>query len=203
MVKFWQQWIFHGAIIALITTSLLIILAIKARLIVSAHQSPDPEAILVLGGGNTRELAAAQLATQNPQLAVWVSSGLDPTQANKIFSAQNVALTRVNLDYSATDTVTNFTTLVAKLQAHNICHIYLVTSDFHMPRSKAIAFWVLGSRGIAYTPISVPSNIPFESHHKIVRDIARSWLWLVTGRTGSSLDPDPPSRPSKKSQPNA
>ncbi|MFG6095996.1 YdcF family protein [Leptothoe sp. ISB3NOV94-8A] len=202
MVKLWQQWLVRGAI-ALTTTSLLIILAIKARLIVSAHQSPDPEAILVLGGGNTRELAAAQLATQNPTLAVWVSSGLDPTQAHKIFSAQNVALTRINLDYSATDTVTNFTTLVAQLQAHNIRHIYLVTSDFHMPRSKAIAFWVLGSRGIAYTPISVPSNTPSEPQHKIVRDIARSWLWLVTGRTGSSLDPDPPSRPSKKSQPNA
>ncbi|EKV00174.1 hypothetical protein Lepto7375DRAFT_2273 [Leptolyngbya sp. PCC 7375] len=196
MVKLWQQWLVRGAIIALITTSFLIILSIKARLIVSAYQSPDPEAILVLGGGNTRELAAAQLATQNPKLAVWVSSGLDPTQANKIFSAQNVTLTRVNLDYSATDTVTNFTTLVSKLQAHNIRHIYLVTSDFHMPRSKAIAFWVLGSRGIAYTPIIVPSNTPSEPQHKIVRDIARSWLWLVTGRTGSSLDPDPPVRSS-------
>ena len=195
MAKFWRQWLIRSAI-ALTTTSLLIVLSIKARLEISAYQSPQPEAILVLGGGSTREPAAAQLAAQRPDLDIWVSSGLGPTQANEIFSAQNVVLTRVNLDYKATDTVTNFTTLVAKLQGDNIRHIYLVTSDFHMPRSKAIAFWVLGSRGIAYTPITVPSNTPPEPYHKILRDIARSWLWLITGRTGSSLDPDPPVRSS-------
>ena len=195
MAKFWRQWLMRSAI-ALTTTSLLIVLSIKARLEISAYQSPKPEAILVLGGGSAREPAAAQLAAQRPDLDIWVSSGLGPTQANEIFSAQNVVLTRVNLDYNATDTVTNFTTLVAELQADNIRHIYLVTSDFHMPRSKAIAFWVLGSRGIAYTPITVPSNTPPEPYHKILRDVARSWLWLITGRTGSSLDPDPPVRSS-------
>lgn len=39
-----------------------------------------------------------------------------------------------------------------------------------------------------------PSNQPSEPYHKIFRDIARSWLWLFTGRTGSSLDPAPPDR---------
>lgn len=191
MVKFWRQWIFHGAI-ALTATSLLMALSIRARLIASASQSPRPEAILVLGGGTTREFTAAQLAAQNPDLDVWVSGGLEPAQVKKIFSAQNVGLTRVNLDYSATDTVTNFTTLVTELQSQNIRHIYLVTSDFHMPRSKAIAFWVFGSRGIAYTPVPVSSGRSPEPYHKIVRDVARSWLWLATGRTGSSLDPNPP-----------
>ncbi|MEL7508640.1 MAG: YdcF family protein [Cyanobacteria bacterium J06554_1] len=195
MAKFWRQWLLRGAI-TLTTTSLLIVLSIKAKLIVSTYQSPQPEAILVLGGGNTRELAAAQLAAQKPDLEVWVSSGLGPNKATKIFSAQNVRLTRINLDYSATDTVTNFTTLVAKLRSHNIRHIYLVTSDFHMQRSKAIAFWVLGSRGIAYTPVTVPSNQAPEPHHKIWRDVGRSLLWILTGRTGSSLDPNPPARSS-------
>ncbi|MEO0434454.1 MAG: YdcF family protein [Cyanobacteria bacterium J06656_5] len=195
MAKLWRQWLTRSAI-SLTTTSLLIVLSLKAKLIVSTYQSPQLEAILVLGGGNTRELAAAQLAAQKPDLEVWVSSGLGPNKATKIFSAQNVGLTRINLDYSATDTVTNFTTLVAKLRSHNIRHIYLVTSDFHMPRSKAIAFWILGSRGIAYTPITVPSNQPPEPHHKIWRDVGRSLLWILTGRTGSSLDPNPPARSS-------
>ena len=195
MVNFWRQWLLRGAI-ALISTSLLIVLSIKGRLILSDYQTPDPEAILVLGGGTTREPAAAQLAAQNQELDVWVSSGLMPLQANEIFLTQNVSLTRVNLDYRATDTVTNFTTLVNQLQANNIRHIYLVTSDFHMQRSKAIAFWVLGSRGIAYTPVVVPSNQPPEPHHKIWRDVGRSLLWILTGRTGSSLDPSPPARSS-------
>lgn len=195
MAKLWRQWIFHSAI-SFTITSLLIVLSIKARLAVAAYQSPQPEAILVLGGSDDREPAAAQLAAQKPDLEVWVSSGLGPTQANQVFSAQNVILTRVNLDYNATDTVTNFTTLVAKLQSHNIRHIYLVTSDFHMQRSKAIAFWVLGSRGIAYTPVIVPSNRAPEPFHKTWRDVGRSLLWLITGRTGSSLDPNPPAQSS-------
>ena len=159
------------------------------------HRVPTPQAILVLGGGTHRELTAAKLAEQKTTLEIWVSSGLLPTQSNKIFLTENVSLSRVNLDYRATDTVTNFTTLIKQLEENNIQHLYLVTSDFHMPRAKAIAFWILGSRGIAYTPVPVPSDHPPEPIHKTLRDITRSWLWLLTGRTGSSLDPNPPAKP--------
>ena len=191
MVNFWRQWLLPSAI-ALTSTSLFIGISIKGRLTLTEYRTPRPEAILVLGGGQTREPAAAQLAAQNPDLDVWVSSGLNSEQVQQFFIAQNVSLDRVTLDYDATDTVTNFTTLVDNLQAQNIRHIYLVTSDFHMQRSSAIAFWILGSHGIAYPPIIVPSNRPPEPYHKTLRDITRSWLWLLTGRTGSSLDPNPP-----------
>ena len=191
VAKLFQRLIFYtGA--AAIFISIATVLAMQAKLMIATHQYPQPQSILVLGGGNTREPVAAQLASQHPNLDIWVSSGLMPPQANEIFLTQNVSLTRVNLDYRATDTVTNFTTLVNKLQANDIRHIYLVTSDFHMQRSKAIAFWVLGSRGIAYTPVTVPSNQAPEPHHKIWRDTGRSLLWILTGRTGSSLDPNPP-----------
>ncbi|WP_246559721.1 YdcF family protein [Leptothoe kymatousa] len=156
-----------------------------------------PQAILVLGGGHQRERAAAKLATHQPGLEVWLSSGLLPPQAKKIFLTENISLSRVHLDYRATDTVTNFTTLVAELEDKEIHHVYLVTSDFHMRRSTAIAFWILGSHGIAYTPVPVKSNEQPEPIHKTLRDITRSWLWLLTGRTGSSLDPNPPAKPKK------
>ncbi|MEM6253262.1 MAG: YdcF family protein [Cyanobacteria bacterium P01_D01_bin.156] len=160
------------------------------------YQSPYPQAVLVLGGGKEREIAAAKLAAQEPNLKVWVSSGSLPPQANKTFLAENIALSRVSLDYDATDTVTNFTTTVNKLKSEGIQNIYIVTSDFHMPRASAIAFWVLGSNSIAYTPVPVPSQQPTEPLHKTLRDITRSWLWLLTGRTGSSLDPNPPAKSS-------
>ena len=195
MAKLVQQWITHS-IVAATAISMTVVFAVHAKIGFARYQAPKPQAILVLGGGQNREPAAAQLAAQHSQLKVWVSSGLLPPQANEIFLTENVSLSRVNLDYRATDTVTNFTTLVAQLQANNIRHIYLVTSDFHMPRSKVVAFWVLGSHGIAHTPVVVSSNQPPEPHHKIVRDVARSWLWLLTGRTGSSLDPNPPVRSS-------
>ena len=182
------QWSFYSCL-SIATIPLIAACLVQVRLVIAQYQFQEPQSILVLGGGNTREPVAAQIAAHQSTLDIWVSSGLLPPQANEIFLAEQISLDRVHLDYSATDTVTNFTTLVAKLQANDIRHIYLVTSDFHMPRSQAIAFWVLGSHGIAYTPVAVPSNQPLEPRHKIFRDAARSWLWLLTGRTGSSLDP--------------
>lgn len=178
--------------IAMSVAFISVVLAVRFRLIVATHKVPYPQAILVLGGDGRRELAAAKLAAQQPTLEIWVSSGLLPTQATEIFLAEEVSLSRVNLDYGATDTVTNFTTLVTTLQARDVQHIYLITSDFHMRRSKAIAFWILGSRGIAHTPVSVPSIKTVEPYYKMWRDIARSWLWLLTGHTGSSINPGPP-----------
>lgn len=48
---------------------------------------------------------------------------------------------------------------------------------------------MLGSQGITFTPISIPSERPRESIFPIVRDSGRSLLWIVSGRTGASLNP--------------
>ncbi|WP_216087510.1 hypothetical protein [Nostoc sp. PCC 7524] len=40
--------------------------------------------------------------------------------------------------------------------------------------NQAIAFIVLGSQGIAFTPVSVASNQPQEPDEVIVRDVLRS-----------------------------
>ena len=52
-----------------------------------------------------------------------------------------------------------------------------------MPRAKAIAYLILGSQSIVFTPISIPSNHPPESPNRILRDIIRSLLWVFTGST--------------------
>ncbi len=160
---------------------------IPIRLAIATHLAPRPQAILMLGGDISREKAAAQLAYQHPLLPVWTSTGQPPKAAYAIFEAAGVSRDRLHLDYRAVDTVTNFTTLVSDLQQHNIHHIFLVTSDFHMPRARAIATIVLGSRGIAVTPIPVPSPNPPEHWTRTARDCFRSVVWLITGRTGASL----------------
>ncbi|MEM9807675.1 MAG: YdcF family protein [Cyanobacteria bacterium P01_D01_bin.56] len=195
MAKQWRQWILYSSCIT-VATYLATVMHVRLKLIISSNKTPQAQAVLVLGGNHRREIAAAQLAAQESKLTIWVSSGISELQAHEIFRTKAVPLSRVILDYTATDTVTNFTTLVNQLEKNNIQHIYLITSDFHMPRAKSIAFWVLGSRGIAYTPVSVPSDEPFEPFHKTLRDVTRSWLWLLTGRTGSSLDPNPPTKTS-------
>ncbi|AFY30855.1 YdcF family protein [Calothrix sp. PCC 7507] len=162
---------------------------IPIRIAIASLQAPFPQAFLVLGGDPKREEYAAELANYYPTLDIWVSSGFPPEKAHAIFKSANIPSSRVHLDYRATDTVTNFTTLVGDLQQRGIQHVYLITSDIHMPRAKAIATLILGSRGITFTPVRVPSSEPEESLLRIVRDSGRSLLWIVSGRTGVSFNP--------------
>ncbi|MBD2001055.1 YdcF family protein [Leptolyngbya sp. FACHB-541] len=175
------------AVAALVGFLLSVLLIIPLRLAIATHKAPHPQAILTLGGNPAREEAAAQLARYHPFLEVWVSTGETPQDAQVIFRAAGVSDNRVHLDYRAVDTVTNFTTLVSDFKQHQIHHVYLVTSDFHMPRARAIATVVLGSQGITFTPIAVPSTRPQESSIRIVRDVGRSLLWIVTRRTGATF----------------
>ncbi|MBD2345492.1 YdcF family protein [Anabaena subtropica] len=167
---------------------LAFLLTIPVKLAIAYYQTPLPQAILTLGGGSSREEFTAFFAQYYPDMKIWVSSGTPPHKAREIFRAAGIADHRLHLDYSATDTVTNFTTLVDIFQQQQIQHIFLITSDFHMPRAKAIATIVLGSRGIAFTPVSIASKkTELESILRIVRDIVRSLLWIVTGYTGTEF----------------
>lgn len=169
---------------------LLLLSIIPVRLAIASYQAPEPQAIFTLGGGRDREEFTAQFAKYYPSLEIWVSSGIPSDLARPIFRAAGVPDSRVHLDSRAVDTVTNFTSLVADFKHRHFQHIFLITSDFHMPRAEAIATIVLGSQGITFTPVSIPSDKPIESEFHILRDIVRALLWLVTGRTGASLNPN-------------
>ncbi|MDB9374988.1 YdcF family protein [Nodularia sphaerocarpa] len=185
MLKLKQKYgflIIAGFILALLSI-------IPIRLAIATYQSPQPQAILTLGGSPEREEFTAEFAQKHPQLDIWVSSGSSPETALAIFENADIAQQRLHLDQRAVDTVTNFTTLVEDFQHHHIQHIYLITSAYHMPRAKAIATIVLGSQGITFTPVPIPSQKPRESIVRIVRDSGRSLLWIVSGRTGASFHP--------------
>lgn len=166
---------------------LLLLGIIPLRLAIASYQVPHPQTILTLGGGREREEFTAQFAKFYPSLEVWVSSGLPPDQAHPIFRAYGIPDSRVHIDSRAVDTVTNFTSLVADFKRHHFQHVYLITSEFHMPRAKAIATIVFGSQGITFTPVTIPSDKPLESEFHVLRDVGRAFLWLVTGHTGASL----------------
>ncbi len=151
----------------------------------ATHQRP--QAVLVLGGSLDREQFAAEFARRNPDLPIWVSSGSNPEYASWVFETANVGSDRVYLDYRAVDTVTNFTTMVDEFETRGFRRIYLITSDYHMRRAQVIGEIILGSRGISFEPIRVPSDRDPEPLNKVVRDAARSVLWVTTGYSGSSL----------------
>ncbi len=170
---------------------LVLIAIVPVRLALAYYQAPFPQAILTLGGSQDRENFTAQLAQTHPDLEIWVSSGfIAPDQARKMFQAAGIPSTRIHIDCRATDTVTNFTSLIKDFKSRKIQHLYLITSGYHMLRAKAIATFVLGSQGIAFTPVSVPSNKPPESWLHILRDSSRALLWVFTRHTGASLNPD-------------
>ena len=150
-------------------------------------QFEQPQAIVVLGGSEERERFTAQFARQHPDIPIWVSSGTPKAYARQVFAKAGIDRSRLHLDYRAVDTVTNFTTLVDELQARGIKSIYLITSDYHMRRARVIGEIVLGSRGIDFKPVSVPSGQSPETIEKAIRDGARALLWVTTGHTGASL----------------
>lgn len=170
---------------------LLLLSIIPLRLAIASYQAPHPQAILTLGGGSAREIFTAQFALSHPSLEIWVSSGILSDEARAIFRAYGIPESKVHLDRRAVDTVTNFTSLVADFKHQGIQHLFLITSDFHMPRAKAIATIVFGSHGITFTPVTIPSDKPLESEFHVLRDVGRALVWLVTGRTGATLRTNP------------
>lgn len=152
-------------------------------------QLEQPQAVLVLGGSTSaleREKFAAEFAREYPDLPIWVSGG-SPNQkyTKRVFAKAGISLSRLHLDYQAVDTVTNFTTLVDELQSRGITSVYLITSDYHMRRAQIIGEIVLGSRGIDFKPVSVPSERSPEPIEKAIRDGARALVWVTTGYTGA------------------
>ncbi|BAY21835.1 hypothetical protein NIES2100_15930 [Calothrix sp. NIES-2100] len=176
--------------LSLVSIILVSLSVIPIRIAIASYQAPYPQAILTLGGDSDREKFTAQFARIHPTLDIWVSSGMRPKQARCIFQNADIPNSRLHLDYRAVDTVTNFTSLVFEFKKRHIQHIYLITSEFHMPRAKSIAILVLGSQGITFTSVSIPSKEPKESITHILRDIGRSLLWIFSRRTGASLNPN-------------
>ncbi len=146
-----------------------------------------PEAVLVLGGEPQREQFAATFAQRHPGMPIWVSGGSNPEYADWIFQQAGISKNLIHLDYDAVDTITNFTTIVDKLRSQGIDSIYLITSDYHMRRAQWIGQVILGSRGIHFESIAIPSSKPPESIEKAAFDGARAVLWVITGNTGESL----------------
>ena len=90
----------------------------------------------------------------------------------------------MQLDYRATDTLSNFTSVVDELKRAKVRHVLLVTSSDHMNRALLVGRLVAGSRGITLTPVSVPCGelCHPEGRRKVWGDGLRAGLWVLTGR---------------------
>jgi uncharacterized SAM-binding protein YcdF (DUF218 family) len=171
--------------------ALVLVSIIPVRIAIAFYQAPVPQAIFVLGGASERMKFAAEFWQSHKNLDIWVSDFAENLNANRrIFLQSGVPDQKLHLDGGATDTVTNFTTLVEEFADRDLQHIYLITSDYHIRRSRVIATVVLGSQGIIVKPVAVPSSgDDSESLLRVLRDGGRSILWIFTDRTGASFNP--------------
>ena len=120
--------------------------------------------------------ALAALARQS-NLPVLITGGSNPEYAQWLFEGQGVDAQKLQLDYAARDTLSNFTTLVDRLRRRGIRHVLLVTSSDHMDRALLVGRVVAGSRGIHLTPVTVPcgDNCRPERRSKVWGDGVRAW----------------------------
>ncbi|MEB3217216.1 MAG: YdcF family protein [Nostocales cyanobacterium 94392] len=155
-----------------LVAALLLISFIPVRISIAFQQAPTPQAIFVLGGDFERTKFAGEFWQSRKDLDVWVSDfrwNLD--RHRRILKKFGVSEEQLHLDGAATDTVTNFTSLVDDFVADNLHHVFLITSDCHMRRARVIASVVLGSRGVVVTPVAVDSGRDEdEALVRVVRD---------------------------------
>jgi uncharacterized SAM-binding protein YcdF (DUF218 family) len=145
----------------------------------------QPQAIFVLGGEEEREIFAAQFAATHPNLPVWISGGAPPKYTTRVFHKAGVSPANLHLDYRASDTLSNFTTMLDRFEAKGIRSVYLITSDDHIRRARTIGEIVFGSHGIKIVPMTFTSPKDPEPLQKTFRDGVRSLVWLTTGYGGS------------------
>ena len=170
------------------------------RLLSRRARPPPPTVLLVLGGNRERELAAARAILEiESLLAVVVSSGA--AERREIFDAlesasaesgvPRVPLSAVLTDARAVCTVTNCTTLADDLELCGVSSVVVATARCHCARAAACAALILGSRGIALAnivPVDAAGDVSApESRLRVVRDVVRSLLWVLTGFDLSGL----------------
>jgi uncharacterized SAM-binding protein YcdF (DUF218 family) len=138
--------------------------------------------VLHLGGNVNRTYKAAEIAAQFPLTKIIVSSEGGINQVLDIYKEKGITQDRIDLDFAAWDTVTNFTETKNKIIALQPKKLYVVTDEFHMRRSMTIARLCYFDTDIEIIPCSSLYNSPDvkESTKLVLYDAIRSGIWART-----------------------
>jgi uncharacterized SAM-binding protein YcdF (DUF218 family) len=164
------------AILGAILASLLLNSAVRLPL----NASKPVDAILVLGGSIRREIYAAQLTKEYPDVPILISHGSDDPCIVSLFQQRGARLERVWLEKCSESTFDNFFFSTPILRRWKVHKVKLITSGTHVQRAKWMGRILLGAQGMAVELGSVKEKgIPGnrESDLKTTLDIARSLIW--------------------------
>ena len=119
-------------------------------------------------------------ALTDSSVPVFVSS--PGTNISAACQAAGGCAKRVRLDTTATDTLSNFTSLSPIFYGRDDRRVLVLTSSSHEDRARDVARVVLEAGcGIATTVIGLPCSSSPENTMRRLRDLARAMLWLLTG----------------------
>lgn len=141
------------------------------------------DVILELGGNASRMKTAIALAKIYPDAQIIISSESGPVGVNDMLEAAGIPEDKYIFDYNAWDTVTNFTKTLQLVKSYKPENVYVVTDQFHMLRSMAIARAVYVLQGINLHPVPYlgTTSRGSEDPHLVKTDRFRAWLWRLTG----------------------
>ena len=143
------------------------------------------DAILVLGGSIRREIYVADLAKQQPEIPILISSGSQAPCIWLLFQRAAAPKKEVWLENCARSTFGNFYFSIPILRRWQARKVQLITSPTHLPRSRWLAQILLSAQGMGLElDIVEEQGIPGnrESWLKTGLDVGRSLVWAVASQ---------------------
>jgi len=141
------------------------------------------DVILELGGNTCRMETAIALAKIYPDAQIIISSEGNPVGVNNMLKAAGISEDKYIFDFNAWDTVTNFTNTLQLVKSYKPENVYVVTDQFHMRRSMAIARATYALQDFELHPVPYlgTTSKGSEDEHLVKTDRFRAWLWRLTG----------------------
>jgi hypothetical protein len=143
------------------------------------------DTVLVLGGSIQREVHAARLAKQFPELPILISGGSHPICVQSVFEPVAAPTQQVWLEGCANSTFDNFRFSLRTLRQWRGHKVKLLTSQTHLPRAQWLAQIMLGSHGLwVETEVVAERGVPGnrESFGKTMLDVVRALGWAIASQ---------------------
>jgi uncharacterized SAM-binding protein YcdF (DUF218 family) len=146
-----------------------------------AYQKPY-DAYLVLGGTPNREIFAANLAKEHPDIKVLISGGSQDPCIWLIFDKLKVAKDKVWMEDCSHNTFQNFYYSTPILEKWGVQKVLLITDPPQDKRALPMARIILGSHGIWVDLQIVPNSGGEQSKYPLAVDVAVSLAWAFASQ---------------------
>jgi len=151
-----------------------------AELIIARYQPIT--AYLVLGGTPNREIFAAKLIKEHPDVKVLISGGSADPCIWLIFDKLNATKDKVWMEHCSRNTFENFYYSTPILKSWGVRKVLLITDKPQDQRAFPMARIILGAQGIWVDLILVPNSGGQASRYPLSFDVLASIIWAIASQ---------------------